>query len=219
MANEKKPSRKMFFSMGEVSEMFDVNPSLIRFWEKRFDALRPRKNAKGNRMFTPEDVENLKLIYHLVKEKGMTLAGAEKYLKDNKNALKRDVQILEHLGRIRATLLEIKAELGSESSETEIVVRTEALAEAVNAAFSEPASTVEEALEEYTDSGADSEIDSDAKALNTPISSAEPANVSESAPKFPERASELPSASEKDAEEERTGASKPRFIEPTLFDL
>ena len=67
MTDPKKPSRKMFFSMGEVSEMFDVNPSLIRFWEKRFDVLKPHKNAKGNRMFTPEDVENLKLIYHLVK--------------------------------------------------------------------------------------------------------------------------------------------------------
>ncbi|WP_298062338.1 MerR family transcriptional regulator [uncultured Rikenella sp.] len=147
MADEKKPSRKMFFSMGEVSEMFDVNPSLIRFWEKRFDVLKPRKNAKGNRLFTPEDVENLKLIYHLVKEKGMTLAGAEKYIKDNKNVLRRDVEILEHLGRIRAALLEIKSELGSESTDTEIVVKTETLAAAINEAMPEPV-TVEEALEQ-----------------------------------------------------------------------
>lgn len=147
MASEKKTSRKMFFSMGEVSEMFDVNPSLIRFWEKRFDVLKPRKNAKGNRLFTPEDVENLKLIYHLVKEKGMTLAGAEKYIKDNKNVLRRDVEILEHLGRLRAALLEIKSELGSESTDTEIVVKTEALAAAVNETIPEPV-TVEEALEQ-----------------------------------------------------------------------
>lgn len=137
MTDRKRPSRKMFFSMGEVSEMFDVNPSLIRFWEKRFDVLKPKKNAKGNRLFTPEDIENLKLIYHLVKEKGMTLAGAEKYIKDNKNSLKRDIQILEHLGRIRAALLEIKTELGAESTDTEIVVRTEVLADAVNEAFPE----------------------------------------------------------------------------------
>ena len=140
MTDEKKHSRKMFFSMGEVSEMFDVNPSLIRFWEKRFDVLKPHKNAKGNRLFTPEDVENLKLIYHLVKEKGMTLSGAEKYIKDNKHVLRRDVQILDYLGRIRATLLEIKSELGSESSDTEIVVGNEALAEAVNASLGEAVS-------------------------------------------------------------------------------
>lgn len=146
MTDKKKSSRKMFFSMGEVSEMFDVNPSLIRFWEKRFDVLKPKKNAKGNRLFTPDDIENLKLIYHLVKEKGMTLAGAEKYIRDNKNALKRDVQILEHLGRIRAALLEIKTELGAESSDTEIVVRTEALAEAVNDVF--PAAEAETGEEE-----------------------------------------------------------------------
>ncbi|WP_294598031.1 MerR family transcriptional regulator [uncultured Rikenella sp.] len=155
MIDKKKSSRKMFFSMGEVSEMFDVNPSLIRFWEKRFDVLKPKKNAKGNRLFTPEDVENLKLIYHLVKEKGMTLAGAEKYIKDNKNALKRDVQILEHLGRIRAALLEIKTELGAESSDTEIVVRTEALAEAVNEAL--PAETEVEMAEETEAVSADEE--------------------------------------------------------------
>lgn len=179
MTDQKKPSRKMFFSMGEVSEMFDVNPSLIRFWEKRFDVLKPKKNAKGNRLFTPEDIENLKLIYHLVKEKGMTLGGAEKYIKDNKNVLKRDVQILEHLGRIRSALLEIKSELGAESSDTQIVVKTHELAEAVNAALpalpdtEEEALTVEEALEQH-------QAEADA------------------------------------AQQEQ---EKPRYIEPTLFDL
>ena len=68
--------------MGEVSEMFDVNPSLIRHWESKFEVLKPQKNKKGNRMFTPEDVENLKLIYHLVKERGMTLDGARRALKE-----------------------------------------------------------------------------------------------------------------------------------------
>lgn len=64
--------------------MFDVNPSLIRFWEQKFDILKPDKNKKGNRLFTPKDVENLKLIYHLVKENGMTLAGAAKRLRQNR---------------------------------------------------------------------------------------------------------------------------------------
>ena len=71
-------AKKLFYSMGEVSEMFDVNPSLIRHWESKFEVLKPQKNKKGNRMFTPEDVENLKLIYHLVKERGMTLDGARR---------------------------------------------------------------------------------------------------------------------------------------------
>ena len=194
MTDPKKPSRKMFFSMGEVSEMFDVNPSLIRFWEKRFDVLKPHKNAKGNRMFTPEDVENLKLIYHLVKEKGMTLAGAEKYIKDNKNVLQRDVQILEHLGRIRAALLEIKSELGSETTDTEIVVRTEALAEAVNEALPEPV-TIEEAL----DRPSEAETPTDAQP-----SVPEAAATTETPPQ-----TELQTAPE----------PKPRYIEPTLFDL
>lgn len=188
MADEKKPSRKMFFSMGEVSEMFDVNPSLIRFWEKRFDVLKPRKNAKGNRLFTPEDVENLKLIYHLVKEKGMTLAGAEKYIKDNKNALRRDVQILEHLGRIRAALLEIKAELGAESSDTEIVVKASELDEAVNEALPAP---VDDTAEEG------------------------PVTVEEAL----ERHGVEPVPATATGQEGQPEEPKPRYIEPTLFDL
>ena len=77
MTTSERKSRKIYYTMGEVSEMFDVNPSLIRFWEQKFDILKPDKNKKGNRLFTPKDVENLKLIYHLVKEKGMTLKGAQ----------------------------------------------------------------------------------------------------------------------------------------------
>ena len=66
MTTSERKSRKIYYTMGEVSEMFDVNPSLIRFWEQKFDILKPDKNKKGNRLFTPKDVENLKLIYHLV---------------------------------------------------------------------------------------------------------------------------------------------------------
>ena len=122
-----KTSRKVFYSMGEVSEMFDVNPSLIRFWEKRFDVLRPKKNAKGNRLFTPEDVENLKIIYHLVKERGMTLAGAEKYMKDSRQQLKREVGVVEILQRMRSVLVDIRNELDSEAkhAENEIIIRSE----------------------------------------------------------------------------------------------
>ena len=102
---------KIYYSMGEVSEMFDVNPSLIRFWEQKFDILKPHKNKKGNRMFTPEDVDNLKLIYHLVKEKGMTLAGAQKRIKENKEGSHRDMEVVDRLLAIKAILLEIRQEL------------------------------------------------------------------------------------------------------------
>lgn len=109
MAGDKKG--RIYYSMGEVAEMFDVNPSLIRFWEQKFDILRPKKNKKGNRLFTPEDVENLKLIYHLVKENGMTLAGAQKRLKANKAGAKRDQEIIDRLYSIRSLLMEIGQEL------------------------------------------------------------------------------------------------------------
>ena len=94
--------------------MFDVNASLIRYWESKFDCIKPHKNKKGNRMFTPSDVENLKLIYHLVKEKGMTLEGANMAMKRRGKSVKRDVSILERLQNIRAMLLEVRDSLGEE---------------------------------------------------------------------------------------------------------
>lgn len=103
--------KKMFYSMGEVSEMFDVKPSLIRYWEGQFDALKPKKNKKGNRLFTPQDVETLKVIYHLVKERGMTLEGAKKSLKQNRGAIARDSELLERLQRVRALLSEVREDL------------------------------------------------------------------------------------------------------------
>lgn len=103
---------KIYYSMGEVAEMMDVSTSLIRFWERKFDILTPHKNKKGNRLFSPEDVRNLKTIYHLVKERGMTLAGADKYLKANRKSIERDMEIAERLGTIRALLLEVRNELG-----------------------------------------------------------------------------------------------------------
>ena len=104
-------AKKLFYSMGEVSEMFDVNPSLIRHWESKFEVLKPQKNKKGNRMFTPEDVENLKLIYHLVKERGMTLPGARQRMKDNKEATLRNFEIVERLKSIREELIGMKESL------------------------------------------------------------------------------------------------------------
>lgn len=117
-------AKKLFYSMGEVSEMFDVNPSLIRHWESKFEVLKPQKNKKGNRMFTPEDVENLKLIYHLVKERGMTLDGARRALKGGTQGVTRDMELLERLQSIRAQLVEVRNEL-KEGAELAIVVDTD----------------------------------------------------------------------------------------------
>lgn len=102
---------RLFYTIGEVADMFQVNVSHIRFWEKEFDILKPKKNAKGNRLFTPQDIKNLKLIYHLVKEKGMTLAGSKKLLKENKEGTIRKVEIIEKLEGIKNELLQIKAQL------------------------------------------------------------------------------------------------------------
>lgn len=103
---------KLLYSMGEVTEMFDVNASLIRYWESKFDCIRPHKNKKGNRMFTPSDIENFKLIYHLVKERGMTLEGANMAMKRCGKSVKREISILERLQNIRAMLIEVRESLG-----------------------------------------------------------------------------------------------------------
>ena len=121
---------KLLYSMGEVTEMFDVIATLIRYWESKFDCIKPHKNKKGNRMFTPSDIENLKLIYHLVKEKGMTLEGANLAMKRRGKSVKRDVSILERLQNIRAMLLEIRETLGDDSP-VEYEAPIEAMAELI----------------------------------------------------------------------------------------
>lgn len=106
-------AKKLYYTMGEVAEMFDVKASLIRHWESKFSCLRPHKNKKGNRLFSPEDIERLKQIYHLVKERGMTLEGANKVMRATSKAadLSRDTEMLERLQRIRAALVEVREEL------------------------------------------------------------------------------------------------------------
>lgn len=101
---------KLYYSMGEVTAAFHVNASLVRFWEKEFDVLQPKKNTRGNRKFSKTDIENLKTIYHLVKEKGFTLDGAKDYMKNHKS----DLQTFEIIGKleyVRAELLKIKEQL------------------------------------------------------------------------------------------------------------
>lgn len=102
---------KLYFSIGEVADAFGVNASLIRFWDKEFDILKPKKNAKGNRMFTQEDVKNLQLIYHLVKERGFTLEGAKTHLKEGKKKTLDKFDIISKLEGIKAELTNIKNQL------------------------------------------------------------------------------------------------------------
>lgn len=110
---------KLYYTIGEVAEMFNVNTSLIRFWEKEFDIIKPKKNKKGNRLFTPEDIDNFKVIYNLVKEQGLTLEGAKKYLKENRKTVKHELKtekshfnvIESKLHLIRNTLLDLRNRL------------------------------------------------------------------------------------------------------------
>jgi DNA-binding transcriptional MerR regulator len=102
---------KLYYSISEVAELFDVNQSLIRFWEKEFDILTPKKNKKGNRMFTPKDIDNLRLIYHLVKERGYTLQGAKDKIRDNKDEVTNHIAVVESLERVKGFLLELKEQL------------------------------------------------------------------------------------------------------------
>jgi len=102
---------KLYYTIGEVSRMFDVNASLIRFWEKEFEVLKPKKNKKGNRLFTPEDVENLRIIFHLVKERGFTLQGAKAKLKENKTDVVNTTELFDSLTKVRGFLVELKEQL------------------------------------------------------------------------------------------------------------
>ena len=108
----KKPQiEKIFYTIGEVADMFNLNSSHIRYWEKEFDELKPHKNKKGNRLFTKEDLEQLKLIYHLVKERGMTIKGAKQKLRDNKTDTLDNHELIGRLQLIRQMLTDIKDEL------------------------------------------------------------------------------------------------------------
>jgi len=102
---------KRYYSIGELAKAFDVNASLIRFWDKEFDILKPKKNAKGNRMFTPDDVKNLQLIYHLVKERGFTLDGAKVHLKEGQKKTMDKYDIIRKLEIIKSNLINLKNEL------------------------------------------------------------------------------------------------------------
>ena len=111
MPYKEKKVEKLYYSIGEVAEMFGVNTSLIRYWEKEFDVIHPKKNKKGNRYFTEKDVENFHIIYSLVKDLGMTLKGAKKKMKENKEGTVYNFKVIQSLKQIRAMLVDIREDL------------------------------------------------------------------------------------------------------------
>ncbi len=112
MPYKEQKIEKLFYTIGEVAAMFDVNTSLIRFWEKEFDIIKPKRNKKGNRLFTKQDVENFYIIYHLVKERGLTLDGARKKMKENRDDTINNFEVIQSLENIKSLLLEVKDTLG-----------------------------------------------------------------------------------------------------------
>lgn len=102
---------KLYYSISETAQMFNVNPSLLRYWEKEFDIIQPRKNKKGTRFFTKKDIENIRTIHYLTKEKGYTLQGAKDVLKKNYVKITGVAEMVDSLNRIKHFLLEIKKEL------------------------------------------------------------------------------------------------------------
>jgi len=111
MPYREKKTEKLFYQIGEVAEMFSEPVSTIRFWEKEFDILKPKKNNKGNRLFMQEDIKNLRLIHNLLRERGMTLDGARKYLKSSREDGDYRLEIADTLRSIREMLLEIRGEI------------------------------------------------------------------------------------------------------------
>ena len=109
MALNKDKNLKLYFSISEVAQMFDVNESTLRFWEKEFDIIRPRKPPTRTRFYKQEDIDAVRLIFHLVKERGMTLAGARQKLKDNRETTIRQEEIVNKLKQIKEELLSMKA--------------------------------------------------------------------------------------------------------------
>jgi DNA-binding transcriptional MerR regulator len=105
---KEKKIEKLYYSIGEIADMFNVNTSLIRYWEKEFDVIKPKKNKKGNRFFTLEDIDNFNLIHELVKVRGMTLRGAKKKLRENRDGTVKNYEIVKILKDVKQMLIEIK---------------------------------------------------------------------------------------------------------------
>ncbi len=111
MPYKEREIQKSYYAIGEVAEMFEVNTSMIRFYEKEFDILQPKKNAKGNRLFRPEDISNLKIIFNLIKDKGFTIQGAKDFMKKNKKEVDEQQKVIDALEKIKSFMIDLKEQL------------------------------------------------------------------------------------------------------------
>ncbi len=111
MPYKEKEIEKSYYPIGEVAEMFGVATSMIRFYEKEFDILNPKKNAKGNRLFRPDDISNLKIIFNLIKDKGFTIQGAKEFMKKNKNEVAEQQKVIESLEKLKSFMINLKEQL------------------------------------------------------------------------------------------------------------
>ena len=144
-------AEKLYYSMGEVTEMFDVEPSLIRYWCSQFSCLKPKRNAKGNRLFSPQDIEHLKRIHHLLKERRMTIEGAKKAMRKRAieaEANDSDMALLEQLQSLRAMLVDMRECIGGEMPMAENSAEDVAAAEPVKEIVTEEQSAEEQSVEE-----------------------------------------------------------------------
>ena len=108
MALNKNKDLKMFYSISEVAQMFNVTETLLRYWEKEFPNIKPQKGGRGIRQYTKDDIEQIRLVHHLVKERGLTLQGARDMLKRNKKGdVNRQIEVIDKLKAIKAELQEI----------------------------------------------------------------------------------------------------------------
>jgi DNA-binding transcriptional MerR regulator len=219
MAGQKEKSTKVFYSMGEVAEMLDVSHSLVRYWEKHFDILKPTKNKKGNRMFSPEDLRNLKTIYHLVKERGMTLAGAQKYMKASRHQIERDMELAERLATIRSLLAEVRDALGTDGTVMEEVFQEEELFREPPASAPEPESTPKPTPEpDQTSTAVVAEPFASEPEDEPEAEDDEPEEMPDFNPE-PVFAEEEEDEEDEPSEPQTEEPPKPLFIEQTLFDF
>lgn len=221
-------AEKLYYSMGEVAEMFDVNPSLIRYWGTRFAALRPKRNKKGNRMFTAEDIETLKLIHHLVKERGMTLDGARKALSAERTVSRAEgsaeIELLERLQAVRAMLVQVRDSYGVEqdeiveeqADEEPIAIAAEAVAEKPAEEPTEVIATPEEVTEQPKEQPQEEQKEEQKPKKAAPKKPKTPKSDAPKAAKSA-KATEKPAKKEPKAQSAEPSERPLPFYEQTLF--
>ena len=221
-------AEKLYYSMGEVAEMFDVNPSLIRYWGTRFAALRPKRNKKGNRMFTAEDIETLKLIHHLVKERGMTLDGARKALSAERTVSRAEgsaeIELLERLQAVRAMLVQVRDSYGVEqdeiveeqADEEPIAIVAEAVAEKPTEEPAEVIATPEVVAEQPKEQPQEEQKEEQKPKKTAPKKQKTPKSDAPKAAKSA-KATEKPAKKEPEAQSAEPSERPLPFYEQTLF--